>query len=102
MTTFCTFYSGLSSKESLDIIKKIAVSFNWKLIKESEGELVFTSRFNWDTWGQKIFIRYVSIYSINITVKTRFSQFADSGSGSMIIKKTVEHYQELTKNITQK
>lgn len=97
MTTFCTFYSGLSLTESLNITKKIGDSFNWKLIEESKEEIAFTSKFNWDTWGQKITIRYVSIYSINITVRTKFSQFADSGSGSMAIKKFIEMYQEFVK-----
>lgn len=101
MTTFCTFYSGLSLNESLNITKKIGDSFNWKLIKESNEEMVFTSKFNWNTWGQKMTIRYVSIHSINITVQTKFSQFADSGSGSMTIKKFVEMYQELVRETTQ-
>lgn len=93
MTTFCTFYSGVLLNESVKIAKEIGKEMNWKLAEEVNGQLVFSSKFNWDTWGQKVIIKYISLNSINITVETKFSQFADSGSGSRLIKEFIEKYQ---------
>lgn len=94
MITFCTFYSGISLTKSMEITKQIGSSLNWQLLEERDSEVVFSSKFNWDTWGQKISIKYVSVNAVNITVKTRLYQFGDSGSGSATIKEFVERFQE--------
>lgn len=98
MLTFCTFYSGVSLEKSVEATKEIGEFLDWKLIKETNGEIIFSSSFNWDTWGQKITVKYVSPHAINISVKTRFYQFGDSGSGSETIKQFIERYQEYVKS----